>query len=520
MIVLGIIDYNIYINPLYIINISKKVIMLDHEKNVLDLFRNKTQAKLQSIGAEEDYDILGAFPAVVAGKAAKYAKGEEQMWNSAPGVTKETRIAIRGDNNCSKRSLIYGYLIQAATLVKSGKAEDGGKLLDKLSAEMNDFEKFNCPNAALNEMVGDFQKQNYASQKNEIQLLIEKIRNGSVGVAELVYLANHDCNATLSAPDPLNLGLAALASFIMLKGMSQSIAGVVGEAAIGSDNFMQNYEMIAQNKTSNTLSLSKSSSSSSERNAFCAQLGVNFKDHTLFGGKYNVITFPDKEMPNTPTLICSTKTGHTNLVINEMQHGILQEEVQGWTKDDTPDSLKRDFATLPLAKNGPFDRLISTQGRERTALIKILTDCITANEFQTGDKAEMLKYGNQQLVTDINALMPGDISGSFKLFVSDVQRELEERNGPHGKFEMVFGYVVKALLGLCHKIAEVFHHNREADGVKQSIVSGLADFKEHVLDNLKASNISNKLQYEDVSKFVNMLQNQRGQGASGDKKRQ
>ena len=267
-------------------------------------------------------------------------------WHNATNTDQKMRVAIRGDQNCGKRSLMWGTLIEAATRIKSGDVDGGRAMLNQLTVAIGRFNNFNCAHDGVNQATINFRQLNFTPQAGSITDIIARIRDDQITVIELVSIANGDFSAQLApVPSLLSLGLSALASFIIMEGASDVIEDfgmnginggfVDGEAAmagIGDGVSVINH----------LLSLSTHSTIDLERMAFANKLGLKLETQSFFNNTHNVIY--SNQNPGPADIILTTKTGHSSLVLSGIQQQIIQQEVAAFRLNNLPPSIAHNFA--------------------------------------------------------------------------------------------------------------------------------------------------------------------------------
>lgn len=185
-------------------------------QNTLDQIKQAIEGKINQNGLQDGFGIWQNL--IVKPSIAGNASVPERQWFNASNDENNTTVAIRGDNNCSKRSLIYGTLIAAAEAKKQGDQGKCDAILNKLRDGITAFEDFDCGDHAVNQKVQDFRNTNFFGKKDEILDLLNSIGNGTTGVTKLTFMANHDFHDHLGVADSRSLALSALASFAMMKG--------------------------------------------------------------------------------------------------------------------------------------------------------------------------------------------------------------------------------------------------------------------------------------------------------------
>ena len=140
-------------------------------------------------------------------------------------------VAIRGDNRCSQRSLIFLALIAARRLIYQERAKEANQLLNTLGQFADELiARINEPQFSA--LRNDFTQENYSKFKT----LLTNISTATVDIKDLVLQANADFSVQyVPEPDGFNLALSSLTAFIMDKKLTEQSSDIGLPKAFLSD---------------------------------------------------------------------------------------------------------------------------------------------------------------------------------------------------------------------------------------------------------------------------------------------
>ncbi len=407
-------------------------------------------------------------------------------FSKATANDKEMRIAIRGDGNCGKRTLIWGTLIEAATRIKSGNTErkrSGYELLERIRSSVT---KFNSYKELYKEQYESDKVPEYLQkltelhdeyfqekQSQDILSLFNQIKENKILVSELIYLANSDYSIRIDEkPLSLSLSLSALASFMMLQGIVPLI-----KAKFDMDNLdIEESAGYLEINLNELLSLGVSSRDP-DRLAFAQQANIKLKQHMMMQDKNNnqyrheVILEEQKKIVNIPEITCATISGHTVLIVNEKQQKVIAAEVKEFTLNSTlPTVLYDRFTKLEIG--GSFHKMICLKQRQRVKMFEILAKDFFASQLP--ESSILLDEKIRRVITNI---IPEEMKEDFAKFVLDFTKTIENSNEPavYSNIKLI-DRTLSYIISLCANIKDKVFPNI----VKSALTNGFQDLFIHI----------------------------------------